>query len=225
MNPTPKNKQITFLLAGIGLALLAGALGWQVAGPVAGKVALPEIAQDDAPVVKSQSRPATVAATPRKQMPVKSFVEAQSPQVSLPGPSASSPPPALSSSPQPRAEESLQASTLPDSKTVIESSEVLEQVTAVDPALAGNFLVVNGQRVAIQQSLTSVGAGGTALDVVITPEAEAVVQNESDAVQSPTGRGFTYEEELFRSKWGWAAYDAASRAATWDLQKSAPAAR
>ncbi len=102
-----------------------------------------------------------------------------------------------------------------------------EKVTIVDPSLPGNFLVANGQQVSIQQMVTGGPVKGMALDVVVTSVAEedASAQSKPDAVPDQTSlprAGFTYEQQLFRSKWGWAAYAAANRATTWDLQKRAP---
>jgi len=107
----------------------------------------------------------------------------------------------------------------------------VDQVTTVNPVSPGNALVSNGQRVSIQQVLTGVGGRGTALDVIITPAGDtphysASAQSGADVVQNHASRsraGLTYEQELFRTKWGWAAYNAANRAATWDLGSSTPA--
>jgi biotin carboxyl carrier protein len=209
-----KNKPSALLLAGTGLALLAAALGWQVARPTAEKVALSELRPPDAPAF-SKGQP-TVAGASKKQSDSKPFLPNPFPQAAPQSATASTPAPALPPRPQPAP---------PFSKAAV------EQLTAVDSALPGNFLVANGQRVSIQQVVTGGTTGGRALDVAITPVADAAKtsasgQGESDMAPNQTGgtrAGFTYEQQLFRSKWGWAAYDAANRAATWDLQKSAPA--
>lgn len=202
-----KNKQTALLLAGTGLALLAAALGWQVAAPTARKVVLPELGQ-----------PAVAASASKKQSDSKPFLTNHFPQAAPQSATESTPAPALSPRPQPAP---------PVSKAAV------EQVTVVDSNLPGNFLVANGQQVSIQQVVTGGTTGGRALDVAITPVADAAKttasgQSEADMAPNQTGgtrAGFTYEQQLFRSKWGWAAYDAANRAATWDLQKSAAASQ
>lgn len=56
----------------------------------------------------------------------------------------------------------------------------------------------------------------TALDVAVVPDAQAATSARlpsagpegSSPLPERFGRGFTYEEELFRSKWGWESYNA-----------------
>jgi hypothetical protein len=75
------------------------------------------------------------------------------------------------------------------------------------------------------------GSPAPALHIVITPSTENTpgitgLPPESNSNPSPIPKnrpaarntsahhpGFTHEEELFRTKWGWAAYDAVRRAA------------
>lgn len=201
MTSLVKIKHAPFALAGggIGCALLAGALGWHVARPVGERVALPEFRQ-----------PAVVERAPQKAAAPKAFLADHRAPSTAQAPKAAAPP-AL---PQPAAPRPV----------VPVPAKAVEQVFAVNPALPGNFLVVSGQRVAIQQR---VGGESAALDVVITPVVgtSASAQEESELIQNQSGRasaGFTREQEQFRAKWGWAAYNAASRAATWSSTAATP---
>jgi hypothetical protein len=85
----------------------------------------------------------------------------------------------------------------------------------------GNSMVVSGQRVAVERtSLTE--ENETAMELTISSATSP--QNQATSSTHPpstfTGaapgkfkvRGFTYEEELFRTKWGWTAFDQAQRA-------------
>jgi hypothetical protein len=76
--------------------------------------------------------------------------------------------------------------------------------TEVNPNAPGNSISSSGQTVAVEGA-ELLEDGSTALDLAVTPSA------------SPSGtrvrRGFTYEEELFRTKWGWAAYAEAQKVA------------
>ncbi len=55
---------------------------------------------------------------------------------------------------------------------------------------------------------------GIELDIVLETAPEVPAPRRTDSVdpRKPMG-GFTYEEELFRLKWGWAAFDKARRVA------------
>ncbi|MDB6007305.1 MAG: hypothetical protein JWR15_4292 [Prosthecobacter sp.] len=199
--------------AGVGLAFIAGALGWHVGSPAVEKVALPGLMQP--PAVDRTLRKPTVS----KPLQARHFSEGTPTDRSQT--SAAAIPPSFS---QPAAQP-----LSPRYSSPVPSRDV-EQVMVVDPDLPGNFLVANGLRVAIQQKVTGSNGSGVALDVVITPVVDTVgtspsAQDGSDVAQNQTGRGrtgFTYEQELFRSKWGWAAYNAANRGARWNLQTSAP---
>lgn len=66
-------------------------------------------------------------------------------------------------------------------------------------------------------------AASPELDVVFTPSADAIGEASSpDTSQQPptmiapagdSRSGLTYEQELFRTKWGWRAFDQAQRVA------------
>ncbi len=213
-----KNKHAGFLLVGgaIALVFLTGALGWRMAQPSA---ALPEIQKPDGAAWSSKSQSlaekiASMDGVSSKSFPV-SLAPRVAPQVTAEDPIPTSASPASNPRPVPR-------EILPPAFMTEE-----EKVTIVDPSLPGNFLVANGQQVSIQQMITGGPVKGMALDVVVTSVAEedASAQSKPHAVPDQTSlprAGFTYEQQLFRSKWGWAAYDAANRATTWDLQKRAP---
>lgn len=96
--------------------------------------------------------------------------------------------------------------------------------SGVNHQLPGNYLLLDGKRGEIQQYQKAPGSVGVGLllDVVsdderndepadtTSPAAELATQTEiqSSPVNATEGQvGFTYEEELFRTKWGWAAFD------------------
>jgi hypothetical protein len=74
-----------------------------------------------------------------------------------------------------------------------------------DPLSPGNTLTLNGLRVGIERATFS--TDGTALDVVFTPAPGG--SDPGEIIPS----GLTYEQELFRTKWGWAAFEHVQRAA------------
>ena len=74
---------------------------------------------------------------------------------------------------------------------------------SVDPASPGNQLTAHGQLV--QVTAKEPAPEGDALHVLITPSNQ---QNPSSALS-----GFTLEEELFRTRWGWEAFDRIQKAA------------
>ena len=106
------------------------------------------------------------------------------------------------------------------------------QFIPVDPAQPANWMLSVGHYVSVQGYVPATGGRGPTLDVLLTPAAasgSATTQSGSqtstatstNATTTPpaaaprTTTGLTYEEQLFRSKWGWAAYAAAQRAAQW----------
>lgn len=98
---------------------------------------------------------------------------------------------------------------------------------AVDPYLPGHSISASGQRVFIESIQFLPQANQHALDVAIIPEADssplaAPIDNPisprttprpSRSINPRIGVGFTEEELAFRAKWGWAAHNAALRAA------------
>lgn len=97
-------------------------------------------------------------------------------------------------------------------------------VQKVDAAAPGNAFSTSGQRVAVDG--VDRATGFRALDVAISEigEGESVASparggtgsdpsGGSSRSRGEFGTGFTYEEELFRSKWGWEAFNEARRAA------------
>lgn len=86
---------------------------------------------------------------------------------------------------------------------------------SANPLLIGNALSFAGKRAEILQYQPSPGSLGVGLSVSITPEPNvesAVLPVDradpmNDGPHLIENTGFTYEQELFRTKWGWAAYD------------------
>lgn len=107
----------------------------------------------------------------------------------------------------------------------------------VDPYLPGHSISANGQRVFIESYQMQPANGHNALNVAIVPEPEIATQADSTPaspqIQSRLdssislsrnprlGVGFTDEELAFRAKWGWAAHDAALRAAFEEANRQA----
>jgi hypothetical protein len=84
-----------------------------------------------------------------------------------------------------------------------------------NPRLIGNSLSHAGQRAEIQQYQPSPGSVGVGLALSVGTHSEAEIQTlpvdqagiTHDKPYVVGTAGFTYEQELFRTKWGWAAYD------------------
>jgi hypothetical protein len=107
-----------------------------------------------------------------------------------------------------------------------------DQIIPVDPAQPANWMPAGAQHVSVQGYVPATGGRGAALDVLITPAApgnyattQSVSQTNTAAATNATTAppaneprtttGLTYEEQLFRTRWGWAAYGATQRAAQW----------
>ncbi|MEI6490922.1 MAG: hypothetical protein WCO94_00115 [Verrucomicrobiota bacterium] len=104
---------------------------------------------------------------------------------------------------------------------------VPQTVQAIDSTAPGNSFSVAGQRVAIEGVQNS--AGKTALDVAITDSGNGTSTAPASSGSPPYSSlstaysglpryqsiqrtvGFTYEQELFRSKWGWDAFNEAQK--------------
>ncbi len=86
----------------------------------------------------------------------------------------------------------------------------------IDPTQPGNSFAESGVRVAVEGQQQ--GGEAAALDITLSLDAEAADQETTEAAaprissHNPYRRGgFTREEELFRAKWGWAAFDRVQR--------------
>lgn len=81
----------------------------------------------------------------------------------------------------------------------------------------GNSIVDGNARVRVEGQVLSKDSNDLDLAIEFAPpeQSAAVAQDPTSAVASPsTGMaGFSAEDALFRTKWGWAAYDLAKRAA------------
>jgi hypothetical protein len=91
----------------------------------------------------------------------------------------------------------------------------------LDPYLPGHSLAAAGQRVYVEGMQYLQPTNQTALDVAVVPETQVASSSPLPSARAEVGspfperfgRGFTYEEELFRSKWGWERYNATMDAA------------
>lgn len=94
------------------------------------------------------------------------------------------------------------------------------------PSSPGTSLTVEEQAVTVEATLEVAGSPDPSLSVLIGQPADLANQPEppdapvSQAAEpltsltgGPAAPGMTYEEQIFRTKWGWAAYDQARRAA------------
>ena len=93
----------------------------------------------------------------------------------------------------------------------------LSSTNSESPSSKGNSVQFAGQKVTIEAAGNVGGKAGLALDVAITPvDATTAISTQAT---SPKGAvnleygGLSYEEFRFRQLWGWAAFDAARRAA------------
>lgn len=86
-----------------------------------------------------------------------------------------------------------------------------EEVVEMDFSTPGNSFQFRDKRVAVEGY--TMDETGMELDVVVedAPAPPAVTSSSIDP-RKPFG-GFTYEEELFRLKWGWWAFDQSRRLA------------
>jgi hypothetical protein len=92
-----------------------------------------------------------------------------------------------------------------------------------DPDSPGNFLTFAGRRVAVES--WSPHPAGPSLDLLITAGGEpaaAVFSLTTARAERNSRPGLTYEQELFRTKWGWAAFEQVQRAAREEAAVSHP---
>jgi hypothetical protein len=94
----------------------------------------------------------------------------------------------------------------PNSKDYVRqpSRSSFDHGEVTDPGAPGNHLTIDGKRAGIER--LTVASGTPALDLVISQAGTA------PAVDQESPSGFTYDEELFRTKWGWAAFEQVRRA-------------
>jgi hypothetical protein len=88
---------------------------------------------------------------------------------------------------------------------------------SLNPYLPGHSISSNGQRVFIETTRVIPESGQNELGAALVPDPEsspsAAFSANSRSLYARIGRGFTPEELAFRAKWGWAAHNAALRAA------------
>jgi hypothetical protein len=110
------------------------------------------------------------------------------------------------------------------SESLQEFSPARTLTSEVVSTAPGNYVISNGQRVAVESTGPSPeGNPNKQLNVVITPEPSASEAPASGKVPmanstlpdsgASANELFTHDQELFRAKWGWAAYDQARRTA------------
>jgi len=191
------------------LVLTAGLIGWSLgAGGNAAKHALASaknVKPQPAPEVPAQSWPELQTASPAAapEWPARTSGLA----TGLP----------LASPPQP-----------------ISAAQAVPTIP-VNPHLPSNHFWAGNQQVAVQGYEPAGPGRGLALDLSLTPASAGPSTTQTAASSAATGtaasgtgqasdttptarlqRGLTYEEQLFRSKWGWSAYAAAQRMAHWE---------
>jgi hypothetical protein len=96
----------------------------------------------------------------------------------------------------------------------------------LDPSIPGNSFTFRGNQVALESMQPSSDGNATDLSLAVTPlnSSQNAARNSAAAdplkngAKNPSGsrsrgRGFTLEEERFRTKWGWAAFSEAQSAA------------
>lgn len=102
-------------------------------------------------------------------------------------------------------------------KRSMPSSSVISSFT-IDPATPGAALKVGETNVVVESYEPSPHQSSPALAVAITetPQAESEPQPVATVVTKPASKQIgtmSYEDQLFRMKWGWAAYEATRKAA------------
>ena len=94
------------------------------------------------------------------------------------------------------------------------TTAIFDRESVIDPDAPGNSLTIDGRRAGVER--LSVSSGTTALELVIASSGEALSRKQADAP------GFSYEEELFRTKWGWTAFEKTGRAVREDALTANP---
>ena len=98
-------------------------------------------------------------------------------------------------------------------ETGLHHARISHPVEIIPPTGPGGHLFTAGHFVTVESFTPLSGEPGPALTIVVSPaSAERVSTNRSPFA------GFRHEEELFRTKWGWAAHEAVSRAAREEAQ-------
>ncbi|MFD0895797.1 hypothetical protein KBB96_02345 [Luteolibacter ambystomatis] len=97
--------------------------------------------------------------------------------------------------------------------TTFQPAEDVEDFSPVEATSPGNAVRVNQRNVIVRGFRPVPGASGVALAVSVekTVDAKTPVETKPEAVAAPVAsirphRGLSYEDELFRTKWGWSAY-------------------
>lgn len=204
--------------AGLALVLTTSLIGWSLgAGDNAGPrltASTETVKPQPAPALPAQSRPDLQAA---------SWAAAASP--------AAAPEPPVRSS---GLASGLPLESPPPASAPASAAQAVPAIP-VDPHLPSNHFWAGNQQVAVQGYEPAGPGRGLALDLSLTPASAAPSTTQTtassattDTATSGTGpvsdtnttarlqRGLTYEEQLFRSKWGWSAYATAQRMAQWD---------
>jgi len=93
-------------------------------------------------------------------------------------------------------------------------------VTISISAGPGNSITYRGQQAAITASRAATDSEPASLDASVTPAAEQSANSSTVQTGNSTGTAFTsnssmpFDDQLFRTKWGWDAYDQARKAAS-----------
>lgn len=205
--PAARQAQRYLAGAGLGLAMISALAGWHVAAPKAGGVAFVPPASVPAPrhspLRSGADSSGTQSAPLATAQPPPWVAPSSAPTLQ----SAALPPPAAS---RPDFQAASQRLFIQSRSASIPTPEPL------DPYLPGHSLAAAGQRVYVEGMQYHQPTNQTALDVAVVPDAQAATASRlpsagpegSSPLPERFGRGFTDEEELFRSKWGWESYNA-----------------
>lgn len=99
------------------------------------------------------------------------------------------------------------------------AAPILSSPVAISiPSGPGNSITYRGQQAAITASRAATDSAPASLDASVTPATEqSPSSSTTQAGTSPgavSGSSMPFDDQLFRTKWGWEAYDQARRAAS-----------
>jgi len=167
----------------------------------------------------AESRPSTPARTSRFSSPEANSYSVANAPASSPGAAYAvrTASPALASS-SPTLSSPAPAAPLPAAGS---SAPILSSPVAISvPSGTGNSITYRGQQAAITASRAATDSEPASLDASVTPFSE----QSSNSSTTPTGNStepgagssmsLSFNDQLFRTKWGWEAYDQARKAAS-----------
>lgn len=169
-----------------------------------------------------ESWPSTLPQTPRPSAnEASAYTVANSPGASPASPNKSRTASAASTSPSVSPVPSSSTSSgyvapLPaaGSSAPIQSSPVAISI----PAGPGNSITYRGQQAAITAARAATDSEPASLDASVTPVAGSASNSSTvqtgNSTEATTSSSMPFDDQLFRTKWGWEAYDQARKAAS-----------